>query len=109
MHEAFVQNFINVHGLSELIRSYVGNIYNGRILWRNQYGVRRETFIRTQTAGANVVHTSEESVVEAITAAMLAKEVIILEIAVAVVVGEGSEVFPSQPFIDTTSKKELRR
>ena len=115
-HAEFVQSYLADGNLPLLMRRYLTNIANGSLLWRNRYGFSRHTVLTLRTMGGVehfVVEQPEGPVFDALVAAVSAKAAdtqsyFMLEVALLVELGCNSEVFPSQPFIDTDKKKELR-
>lgn len=106
-HKAFVDAYLSEGNLPVLLRRYLENLANGRLLWRNQYGFSRKTVLTLKTAeGAESFYlTSEkdadfERLVEKVTRiAETPKSYFLLEIALSVELGHDAEVYPSQPFL----------
>lgn len=110
VHQEFVKAYLDKYGLSGLIKRYLDNIYNNAILWRNQYGIPAGLFIRVRSVGIDLVYRADdaEELAVLIEKQLLDSKVVMLDVAVAVIVGDGAEVFPSQPFADGDAKKAAR-
>lgn len=109
-HKEFVKAYVAKYGLTTLIQKHLANIYNNRILWRNQYGLPVGLFIRLRSVAIDrVFDEKEESLVELATLVaeqLEQKKVVILDVASAVIVGDSAEVFPSQPFTSKSDKAD---
>ena len=114
--KSLVAKYISENGLNTLIGAYLKNLVEQRVLWRNQYGFSKRTviglkyedttkdFYLTKAAGPEF-----DDLVETISKVLSETNGYLwLEVAMCVELGAGAEVFPSQPFIDATGKKEAR-
>lgn len=106
-HKAFVEAYIADGNIPVLMRRYLENLVNGRLLWRNQYGFSRKTVITLKTAeGSDSFYMTNEKdadferLVEVVAALVATpKSCFLLEVALCVELGHDAEVYPSQPFL----------
>lgn len=116
--KALVSNYAGAGGLDYLATLYAERIAHGYALWRNGKGFDRTVSV-TATDGANKTQfefvKDKQKNNDAITslATVIAKglkgEFITLEVEVRSKLGKGSAVYPSQEFVNSTSKFDLSR
>lgn len=112
-HADFVSKYIGEGHLPTLMRRYLENIVNGRVLWRNQYGFARRAVLTLKTLKETKHYHLESEQDEAFndlveTASAIAadpKGFFRLDIALCVELGFDAEVYPSQPFLTADGKK----
>jgi CRISPR-associated protein Csy3 len=113
----FVEKYIAEGRMAYLMRKYLENVVNGRLLWRNKYGFSRKTAVEFRSSlseGIERYYLSdasgpafEELVQKAAEVAKQHEAYFILNVAIAIELGYDSEVFPSQPFL--SDKSEVRK
>lgn len=111
VHKEFVQKYSEKYGLAYIIEQYLANIANAKILWRNQYGIISNIFIRIRATGKEPVifvnqKDWQKKAADIVAAALEQNKTVLMDVAISVIVGDGAEVYPSQPFCD--SKKSMR-
>ena len=110
----FASAYVDSGRLAGLLQKYLENLVNGKVLWRNQYGFSRKTFVTLKTATSTEVFklvdgdtAGMDLLVAHIAPIAAAKNgYFLLEVAVTVELGADAEVFPSQPFL--TDKDKVR-
>lgn len=114
-HTMFVKQYMESGEFPGLIRRYLANLVNAHVLWRNQYGFDRKAVITVKTArlSQDFYLTAAEGpdfdALVSMVAATLEKQkgFLLLDVALCVELGAGSEVFPSQPFL--SDKASVRK
>lgn len=115
-HADFVRQYLADGQLRVLMARYLGNVLDGKLLWRNQYGFNRRTVLRlrTDTETQFVTLTKAEGpAYEAMLDVMVREAstpqgMFMLEVAMIVELGFDAEVHPSQPFLQADQKKKDR-
>lgn len=116
VHARFVERYLADGHLRTLMARYLGNILDGKLLWRNQYGFNRRTVLSLRTdAGTQhyTLTTAEGPAYEALLDSIVAiaskpQGLFMLDIAMIVELGFDAEVHPSQPFLQADQKKKDR-
>lgn len=118
-HQEFVNQYLADGHMPELMRRYLSNIVNGRLLWRNKFGYSRKTVIDVRTGDEDplqrfVIQKPEgaefERLVDLIQTQIQKKGLVTttLEIAMIIEVGYDAEVYPSQLFVQEGAVARMR-
>lgn len=124
-----VDQYCEQHGFSELAYRYATNLANGRFLWRNRVGAEQaEVTVNRIEKGERTKHweydafelplrdfsdehvyaDTVKSLSDDINAALSGQQDLLLEIAAAVQLGAGQEVFPSQELVLSRQDKKSK-